>query len=66
LHIQQVIGSFVSYALAVNPTILMPLSDIASQQAAPTEKTRKQVEQFLDYMWTHPKQRSATPPSIWI
>jgi hypothetical protein len=32
----------------------MALSDIATQQAAPTENTKKQVNQFLDYMWTHP------------
>jgi hypothetical protein len=52
--IQQVIGSFLYYAWSINPTILMALSDIATQQAAPTENTKKQVEQFLDYMWTHP------------
>ena len=27
---------------------------IASQQAAPTENTMKHVNQFLNYMWTHP------------
>jgi hypothetical protein len=33
----------------------MALSDIATQQAAPTENTKKQVDQFLNnYMWTHP------------
>jgi hypothetical protein len=32
----------------------MTLSDIATQQAAPTENIKKQVDQFLDYMWTHP------------
>jgi hypothetical protein len=32
----------------------MALSDIATQQAAPTENTKKQVNQFLDYMRTHP------------
>ncbi len=32
----------------------MALSDIATQQSAPTENTKKQVDQFLDYMWTHP------------
>jgi hypothetical protein len=32
----------------------MALSDIATQQAAPTENTKKRVNQFLDYMWTHP------------
>ncbi len=53
-HIQQVVGSFLYYACSVNPTILMALSDIATQQASPTQNTKKQVDQFLDYMWTHP------------
>jgi hypothetical protein len=51
--IQQVVGSFLYYAQAVNPTILIALSDIAVQQAAPTENTKKCVDQSLDYMWTH-------------
>ena len=34
--IQQVVGSFLYYARAVDMTILMALSEIASQQAAPT------------------------------
>ncbi len=38
---------------AVDPTIFMALSEIASQQAVPTN-TMKYVNQFLDYMWTHP------------
>ncbi len=32
----------------------MALSEISSQQSAPTENTMKRVNQFLDYMWTHP------------
>ena len=32
----------------------MALSEISSQQAAPTKNTMKRVNQFLDYMWTHP------------
>ncbi len=32
----------------------MALSDIATQQAALTENTKKRVDQFLDYLWTHP------------
>ncbi len=52
--IQQIVGSFLYYARAVDPTILMALSKIALQQAAPTENTMKCVNQFLDYMWTHP------------
>ncbi len=37
----------------MDPTILMVLSEIASQQSAPTENTMERVNQFLDYMWTH-------------
>jgi hypothetical protein len=40
--------------MSSGPTILMALSEIASQQAAPTENTMERVNQFLDYMWTHP------------
>jgi hypothetical protein len=53
-RIQQVVGSFLYYARAVNPTILMALSDIATQQSAPNENTKKQFDQYFDYMWTHP------------
>ena len=38
----------------MDPTILFALSKISSQQSAPTENTTKRVNQFLDYMWTHP------------
>ncbi len=53
-RVQQIVGSFLYYAQAVDPTILMALSKISSQQSAPTENTMKRVNQFLDYMWTHP------------
>jgi hypothetical protein len=53
-RIQQIVGSFLYYARAVDPTILMALSDIATQSSAPTVNTKKRVDQFLDYMWTHP------------
>jgi hypothetical protein len=47
-RIQQIIGSFLYYARAVNHTILMALSAIASQQALPTEDRCNCVNQFLD------------------
>jgi hypothetical protein len=53
-RVQQIVGSFLYYARAVDPTIIMALSEISSQQSAPTENTMKRVNQFLDYMWTHP------------
>jgi hypothetical protein len=51
---QQNVGSFLYYARAVDPTILMALSEISSQQVAQTENKMKRINQFLDYMWTHP------------
>jgi hypothetical protein len=51
---QQIVGSFLYYVPAVDPTNLIALLEIALQQATPTENTMKHVNQFLDYMWTHP------------
>ncbi len=56
-RIQQIVGSFLYYARAVDPTIVMAISDITSQQAAPTEDTDNHLNQFLDYMATHPDAR---------
>jgi hypothetical protein len=53
-RVLQIVGSFLYYARAVDPTVLMALSEISSQQSAPTENTMKRVNQFLDYMWAHP------------
>jgi hypothetical protein len=39
--IQQVVGSFVYYAWAIDQTTFMALSDIATQQATPAENTKK-------------------------
>ena len=48
--IQQVTGTLLYYARAVDPTILTALSAIASQQAAPTKATMEKVKQLLDYV----------------
>jgi hypothetical protein len=39
--IQKVVGSFLYYARVVDPTILMALTNITTQQATPTENTKK-------------------------
>ncbi len=39
---------------AVDPTILIALLETSSHQAALTENKMKRVDQFPDYMWTHP------------
>ena len=48
-YIQQVLGTFLYYARAVNLTMLVSLSAIASEQASPTTSTMEKVDQFLDY-----------------
>jgi hypothetical protein len=42
--VQQIVGSFLYYVQAVDPTILMSLMEIASQQAAPNENMMKCVD----------------------
>jgi hypothetical protein len=54
LTIQKVKGSVLYYARAVDPTVLMPLNDIATEQANVTEKTQAATNQLLDYLATHP------------
>jgi hypothetical protein len=38
----------------VDPTVLMPLNDIATEQTKVTEKTQAATNQMLDYLATHP------------
>jgi hypothetical protein len=53
-NIQKVTGSVLYYARAVDPTVLMPLNDIATEQTKATEKTQAATNQLLDYLATHP------------
>jgi hypothetical protein len=50
--IQQVAGTLLYYARAVDSTILPALSSIATEQAAPTAKTMTNVKQLFDYVST--------------
>jgi uncharacterized coiled-coil protein SlyX len=54
LNIQKVTGSVLYYAIAVDPTVLMSLNDIATEQTKATEKTQTAMDQLLDYLETHP------------
>ena len=38
-HIQQIVGTFLLYARAVDPTMLMALSTIATEQSQGTQNT---------------------------
>eukprot|EP00804_Cyclotella_cryptica_P024374 CCRYP_018573-RC/>CCRYP_018573-RC protein AED:0.15 eAED:0.15 QI:0/0/0/1/0/0/2/0/392 len=50
--IQQVCGKFFTWHAAVDPTLLCPISAIASQSANPTTDTMEQTKQLLDYIAT--------------
>jgi hypothetical protein len=54
LTIQKITGSVLYYARAVDPTVLMPLNDIATEQTKATEKTQAATNQMLDYLAIHP------------
>ncbi len=53
-YIQQVIGVFLYYRQAVDSTLLITLSLLASAQAAPTEHTLELVKWLLDYASSNP------------
>jgi hypothetical protein len=54
LTIQIFTGSVLYYDRAVDPTVLMPLNDIATEQTKVKEKTQAATNQMLDYLATHP------------
>ena len=53
-RIQQIVGSFLYYARAIDSTILPALNEISSSQAHPTENTKKKAVMLLDYLATNP------------
>jgi hypothetical protein len=53
-RIQAIVGSFLYYARAVDPTMLPALNEIGTQQASPTEATRNKANMLLDYACTYP------------
>ncbi len=52
-HVQNILGSILSYARAVDMTVLMTLSSIATEQTKATEKIIPQCTQLLDYLLRH-------------
>ena len=54
-RVQQVVGTILYYARAVDLTLLPALSSLASEQARATERTVQNTEQMLDYLATNPE-----------
>ena len=54
LRIQQIIGSLLYYALAVDCTLLVVLGDLASAQTKASDDTWDKIVWLLNYAATHP------------
>jgi hypothetical protein len=54
LNIQKVTGSILYYTISVDPTVLMPLNDIATEKTKATEKNQAATNKLLDYLVAHP------------
>jgi hypothetical protein len=54
-RLQQLVGTFLYYARALDNTMLMALNSLASQQNKSTEQTAKEIVHFLNYCATHPE-----------
>ena len=54
LRIQQVVGSILHYAQAVDLTALTVITTLGSEQAKATTHTLKSTENVLDYLATYP------------
>jgi hypothetical protein len=52
--IQEILGTLLYYARAVDPTLLVTVSSLARQQKDPTNNTMAAVKHLLDYCATHP------------
>jgi hypothetical protein len=63
LTLQEVIGSLLYYARAVDPTMLVTFSTLASAQAKGTAATSGSMNQLMDYCATHPDAEFRYHPS---
>jgi Reverse transcriptase (RNA-dependent DNA polymerase) len=65
-RLQQIVGTFLYYARAIDSTMLVTLGTLASQQTKATLKTEKAITQFLDYAATNPEASIRYYPSDMI
>ena len=52
--VQSKVGTFIYYGRAVEPTLLVVLNEIYSDQAKPTQSTVKDLTRLLDFLATYP------------
>ena len=54
LQVQSKIGTCLYYARGIDPTILVALNELSTDQAKPTAATEKALAMLLDYLATYP------------
>jgi hypothetical protein len=57
--LQQLTGTLLYYARAVDPTLIMPINVLASEQSNATEVAAYKVIKLLNYCNTHPETKNA-------
>ena len=50
--VQEITGTFLIYALAIDSTMLCTLNAFAAEQVEPTEETLKKTKQFIEFAAT--------------
>jgi hypothetical protein len=64
--LQQLTGTLLYYARAIDPKLIMPINVLASEQSNATEVTADKVIKLLNYCNTHPeKKRYHASDMIW-
>jgi hypothetical protein len=58
--LQQLTGTILYYARAVDPTLIMPVNVLASKQSNATEVTADKVIKLINYCNTHPEKKYVT------
>jgi hypothetical protein len=59
--LQQLTGTLLYYARVVDPTLIMPINVLASEQSNATEFTSDKVIKLLNYCNTHPETKNKVP-----
>ena len=68
-HVQQIVGTFLYYALALDFTMLVALGSIAQQTNNPIERTMSEIVWFLNYYAPHPDAKiryKASDMHLWL
>ena len=56
--IQQILGTFLYYGIALDNYLLVALNDISLEQPKATDNTSKNITKLLNYLATHPRYAS--------